>query len=253
LRLQPIPPEARRVTSLPTPLAPNGNVAASPDVRLAHDLYLLPMSVSVDQYVRGHLLKGEKVTETGTGTSPNANPVSNLGLSLTCASPHITYCGVFFQSTEAKDGEQELRVDVQVIYLPILHVKIPTDGIITVTGFGKTSLMNASSDPASIVLTHHQALTLRTVIARLKDLGPNGMCMEDSLLLKIKIVKDAKVVWSATADACPGALTVSSFSTKAILDNRSCSFWHVVDSFFPSGAATATKSESHYCNDSQYG
>ena len=250
---QPIPPEAREVTSLPTPLAPNGDVGESPEVRQVHHLYMLPLSVSVDQYVRAHLLKGEKVTETGTGTSPNANPVYNLGVSLTCVSPHITFCGIFYQTTEAKNGEQELRVDVQVIYLPILHVKMPTEGVVTLTGYGKTSLMNASSDPSTVVLTHHQALTLRTVIAGLKDLGSNGMCMEDSLLLKITIVTNGKVVWSATADACPGALTITSAKTNVILDNRACSFWHVVDSFFPSGTAVATKTGSKYCNAPQYG
>lgn len=250
---QPIPPQARLVTTLPTPLVPNGVVADSPEVRQAHHFYLLPMSVSVDQYVRAHLLPGEKVTETGMGTSPNANPVYNLGVSLTCVSAHITYCGVFYQTTQAKDGEQELRVDVQVIYLPILHIQMPTDGVVTVTGFGATSLMNPSSDPTSVVLTRHQALTLRTVIAKLKDLGSNGMCMEDSLLLRIKIVKNGGLVWSATADACPGSLTISSAKTNVILDNRSCPFWHVVDTFFPSGTANATKSESKYCSSSRYG
>ncbi len=57
-------------------------------------------------------------------------------------SPHVTFCGVYYQTTQAKDGEQELRVDVQVIYLPILHVKMPTDGVVTVTGYGTTSLMD---------------------------------------------------------------------------------------------------------------
>jgi hypothetical protein len=253
LGAQPIPSEAREVASLPTSLPPNGDVGESPDVRQAHHLYMLPLSISVDQYVRAHLLKGEKVTETGTGTSPNAFPVYNLGISLTCVSPHITFCGIYYQTTVAKDGVQELRVDVQVIYLPILHVKMPTSGVVTITGFGKTSLMNESSDPASVVLTRHQALTLRTVISKLKDLGDNGMCMEDSLLLKIKVVKNSRVVWSAAADACPGALSITSPKSNQILDNRSCSFWHVVDSFFPSNLAKATKSESKYCNSSRYG
>ena len=252
LDAQPIPPEAREVPSLPTPLAPYGQVVQAPDVRQTHHLYLLPMSVSVDQYVRAHLPNGEKVGGAGTTSRPTTNPVYSMTVSRTCVSAHITYCGVTYVTTEAKNGEQELGVDVQVIYLPILHVKMPTGGVVTLTGYGKTSLMEASSDPSSVVLTHHQALTLRTVIAELKDLGDNGTCMEDSLLLKIKEVKSGKVVWSATADACPGALTITSNKTKVILDNRACSFWHVVDSFFPSGTADATKAGSNSCNSSQY-
>lgn len=252
LKVQPIPPEAREVATLPTALAPNGDVGASPLVREDHHFYLLPLSISVDQYVRAHLPPGETVTETGSGTSPNANPTYNLGLSLTCVSPHITFCGVYYQTTEAKNGQQELRVDVQVVYLPIIDAKMPTTGVVTVTGYGTTSLMGGSTNPTSVVLTHHQAITLATVVAKLKDFGA-GMCMEDSQLLKITIVKDGKVIWSATADECPGVLRITSPKATLTLDNRSCAFWHVVDSFFASGTANGTKSDSKVCAANQYG
>jgi hypothetical protein len=252
LAIQPIPPGARRVAALPTPLQPNGDVGDSPLVRQDHHLYLLPLSVQVDAYVRAHLLKAETVTETGSGNAPNTNPTYNMGISLTCVSPHITFCGVYYQTTEAKDGEQELRVDVQVIYLPILHVKMPTDGVVTVTGYGQLSLANPSSDPTSVVLTHHQALTLRTVIAELKDFG-GGMCMEDAQLLKINVVKDGTLVWSADADECPGALTITSAKTNLALYARSCAFWHVVNSFFAPGTAKGTKQGSEVCAESSDG
>jgi len=249
---QPIPPEARRVTTLPTPLPPNGDVGPSPGVREDHHFYLLPLSVSVDQFVRAHLPHGETVTETGSGSSPNAYPTYNLGLSLACVSPHITFCDVYYQTTESKNGEQELRVDVQVDYLPIIRAQMPTSGVVTVTGYGRTSLMDGSSDPTSVVLTHHQALTLRTVVAQLKDFG-GGVCMEDSLMLKISVVRDGIVVWAATADECPGVLAITSEKASLSLYDRSCSFWHVVDSFFASGTANGTKSDSKVCADSQNG
>jgi hypothetical protein len=249
---QPIPPQARHVTSLPTPLAPSGGLSDTSGLRQVHRLYLLPLSISVEQFVRAHLPIGEKVTETGSGNAPNTNPVFYLGLSRTCVSPHITSCGVYYTTTEAKDGEQELRVDAQVVYLPIIHATMPTGGVVTVTGYGKTSLANGSSDPHSVVLTRHQALTLATVVAGLKDFG-GGMCMEDSLLLKISVVKDGTVVWSATADECPGVLAITSSKANLNLDDRSCSFWHVVDSFFVAGSADGTKSDSKVCVDSQNG
>jgi hypothetical protein len=131
---------------------------------------------------------------------------------------------------------------------------MPTNGIVTVTGYGKTSLANGSSDSSSVVLTHQQALQLRSAISELKDMGENGGCMEDSILLKIKLVKNGKVVWSAIADECPGGLTITSAKSSQILDNRSCSFWHVVDSFFTSGQGTATKSDSQQiCSSPQFG
>jgi hypothetical protein len=249
---QPIPPQAREVTTLPTPMTATGDVGGSPGLREAHRLYLLPLSISVDQYVRAHLPSGETVTETGSGGGPNTNTVYTLGLSLTCVSQHITFCGVFYSTTEARNGEQELRVDVQVIYLPIIHATMPTSGVVTVTGYGKTSLMNGSSDPNSVVLTHHQAKTLATVVAELKDFG-GGICAEDSMLLKITEVKGATVVWSATADECPGVLAITSSKGNLNLYNRSCSFWHVVDSFFAPGSANGTKEGSKTCVDSQDG
>jgi len=251
LDAQPIPPEARRVATLPTPLPPNGDVVESPQVRQVHHFYLLPMSVSVDEYVHAHLLRGEKVTETGTGTSPNAYPTHNLGVSLTCVSLHITFCGIYYQTTEAKNGQQELRVDAQVIYLPIIHDRMPTNGTVTVTGYGRTSLMDASSDPTTVVLTHHQALTLRTVIAELKDFADES-CMEDSQLLEIKIVKEGKVVWSAGADECPGVLAIASATANLTLDDHSCAFWHVVTTFFAPGTARATTAQSKECSASQF-
>jgi hypothetical protein len=254
LNVQPIPPGAREVASLPTPLAGSGEVGGGTGVRGAHHLYLLPMSVDVDRYVRAHLPSGEKVTGTGSAFAPNTYPTYNLSISLTCVSPHITFCGVFYTTTEAKNGEQELRVDVQVIYLPVLDVKMPTSGVVTVTGFGKISLVEESSDPTSVVLTHHQILALRRAIARLKDMSTSGFCAEDSQLLKINIVKDGNVVWTATADECPGALSITSAETNVNLYNRSCPFWHVVNSFFPSGAAGGTKTASkEVCADSSDG
>jgi hypothetical protein len=212
------------------------------------------MSVNVARYVRAHLPRGEKIYETGTGSSPNAYPVNNLGLSSTCASRHITYCGVFYSSTQARDGQQELRVDVEVMWLPILHVEMPTTGIVTLTGYGQTSLSNASSDPSTIVLNHHEVLALRDRISALKDLGGNGVCAEDSLLLKISITQKSKVVWSAVADECPGALSITSSTSSPVLDDRNCSLWNVVNSFFPKDQAVATKTDSRQvCAYSQYG
>lgn len=252
LDAQPVPPGARKVPALPTPLPLNGDFASSPFIRQDHHLYVLPMSVSVDAFVRAHLLHGERVTETGSGSAPNTYPTYNLGVSATCVSPHITFCGVYYQTTEARNGEQELRVDVQVIYLPIIHVAMPTGGVVTVTGYGTTSLMDSSSDPTTVVLSHRQVLTLHTVIAHMKNLGFEDGCMENSLLLKIHVVKHGHLVWSATAEACPGALAISSATSNPILDGRSCSFWHVVDTFFAPGTATATRAQIRGCSVAPY-
>jgi hypothetical protein len=148
----------------------------------------------------------------------------------------------------ATNGEQELRMDVQVVWLPIDHVKMPLNGVITLTGYAKISLMNSSSGPVSVVLSRHEALELRSVIASLK-LSSGGVCAEDSQLLRI-VVKPAKggaAFWSAVADECPGVLVVVGRTSQAMLDDRSCALWHVVDSFFPTGEAAGTKQGATVC------
>lgn len=247
LRLQPIPPNAHKVATLPTPIRPNGVGSSGDPTSHAWGLYLVPRSVSVQQFVRGHLPNGETVSGSGSGEGPQEAPLETLELSATCESPHITYCGVTYTTTVATNGDQELRVDADVTYLPIIDEQMPTNGSVTVTGYGKLSLVNSSTEPTSVVLTHTQVLSLHTAVAQLKDFN-GGMCMEDSLLLKIKIVRHGEVVWSASADECPGALSVARPHSTTTLDDRSCAFWHVVDSFFKKGTARGTIAGSKVCS-----
>jgi hypothetical protein len=199
------------------------------------------------------LPSGEKANGTSTSYGPGNTPsVYSLSLSRTCVSPHVTFCVIYYVTTQTKSGEQELAITAQATYLPILHVKMPTTGVVTVTGYGKAGIFG-SSDPTSVVLTHGQAVKLRSAIAGMKDLGEGAGCMEDSLLVKIKIVKNGKVVWSATADNCPGELAVTSATTHAFLDNHNCAFWRAVDDVFPSGEARATTSAIQTCDTSQFG
>ncbi|MGB8197768.1 MAG: hypothetical protein WCF25_12255 [Acidimicrobiales bacterium] len=240
---QPVPPHARTIRSLPTPDGSLPIVGGTSDVRSTHHFYLIPASFQVDRYVRAHLPTGEAACCNSKLYSPSAPPVYTYTVSPTCDGQHITFCVIYYVSTRTKSGAQELAITAEVSYLPILNEKMPTFGTVTVTGYGTVSIFG-SKDPTSIVLTHGQALALRSAIEGLKDLGVNSGCMEDALLLKIKIVKDATLVWSATADECPGALTITSTGTDAMLDTHGCSFWHVVDSFFPTGAAKGTKAAS---------
>jgi hypothetical protein len=73
-------------------------------------------------------------------------------------------------------------------------------------------------------------------------------------MLKISITQKSKVVWSAVADECPGALSITSSTSSPVLDDRNCSLWNVVNSFFPKDQAVATKTDSRQvCAYSQYG
>ena len=82
-------------------------------------------------------------------------------------------------------------------------------------------------------------------------MSESAQCMEDSALLYINVSQNGTVVWNAIADECPGELRITG---GHLLDDRSCSFWHLVNGFFPAGTATATKSHSSQrCADTNNG
>ena len=247
---QPVPPGARIVHHLPTPLAENGEGPSGEGLRDVAREYLLPSSVNVDAFVRAHLRKGEAVNETGSGSAPNAYPTYNIGVTLRCVSRHVTYCGLVYQTTLASDGQQELRMDLQVYWLPVVIVKMPTNGVVSVTGYGDDSLPRGSSDPFTVALSHSQAVALRLDISKLKDASGGG-CMEDVQLLTISVASSSSktVVWHASADECPGVITIVAKSKSIQLDDHSCALWQLVRSFFPAGKADATKGAIGFCGE----
>jgi hypothetical protein len=239
---QVVPPRATLSTTLPTPLAPEGEENFRLGQIIATHQYLLTSPIDLEAFVRRHLRKGESVSGTGTENGPHTNTAYSVAVSLPCVSRHVTYCGLDYVSTLANDGRSELRVDLEIDWLPIKIVTMPTKGVVTLTGYGTTSLSQGSSDPTSVTLTLAQARRLRAAIATLKESG-GAVCMEDSLLLKVVIRSGSShhVLWSATADECPGVLSITTAASRIQLDDRSCSLWRVIAGFFPAGTAHGTR------------
>jgi hypothetical protein len=246
----PVPPDATPVHQLPTPLSENGNGPTNVGTHFVTRGYLLPTSVDVEAFVRAHLPKGAAVDETGSGYAPNKNLTNSIGVTLRCVSRHVNYCGAVYQTTIATSGQQELRMDLQVDWLPIDVVTMPTDGVVSLTGYGDNSLPRGSSHPFTVRLSHSQAVALRTDISKLKE-SAGGECMEDEQLLRISITSPttSTVVWHATADVCPGVLAVVTKSGVVGLDDHSCALWQLVRSFFPAGKADATKGAIGFCGE----
>jgi hypothetical protein len=109
--------------------------------------YVLATSLDLDTFVRGHLRKGEAVTGTGSASGPNERPTQSVSVSLSCNSPHVTHCGIEYATTVSKSGRTELRVDLQVDWLPIANVKMPTSGVVSLTGYGARVIRSRSSLP----------------------------------------------------------------------------------------------------------
>ena len=247
-----LPSDAKLVTHLPTSLGDSGGTPGIGGLTDVHREYLVGARFGVEAFVFGHLRKGYAVSGTGNGSGPGIEPVASVNVTIPCPSRHVTYCRLTYSSTVAKDGQGELRLDLLVVWMPVRTVEMPTTGTVSVTGYGMTSLMSSSSNPDTVVLSASQAKQLHDAIATLKNTD-GGTCMEDELLLKIVVVgpKGRLVRWSATADACPGVLSVEHSKSGALLDVHSCAFWKLVSSFFPTGKANGTKVERRYCSASQ--
>jgi hypothetical protein len=247
---QPVPPGATPVSHFSTPLAIQSQEGFQVGNQFVARGYLIPSSVVIDEFVLGHLGKGEAVTGTGTGNGPHEATVSFVSVSLPCVSRHVTYCGLQYDTTTTPNGRQELRVVLQIDWLPIVVVKMPTNGVVTVTGYDKSSAAFGSSEPVSVVLNHQQTLKLAAVLSTLKASGGGG-CMEDATVLRVSIASPTskQVIWSAVGDTCPGALAISTKGTRVGLDEHSCALWQLVSSFFASGKANATKSDAEFCGD----
>lgn len=248
LNQAPVPSGARLVTHLPTPLDNNGGTPGRNGLTDVHRDYLVSASFVVETFVTGHLRNGYTVNGTGNSFAPGVNHVTSVNVNLPCPSRHVTYCGLTYSATIAKNGQGELRLDLQVVWLPITTVEMPTIGAVSVTGYGTTSLMGPSSDPTTVVLSFSQAQQLHTAITTLKN-SDGGLCMEDETLLKIVVTPTnrSSVRWSATADACPGVLAVQASKSSTGLDDHSCAFWRLVASFFPTGTAKGTKAQARNC------
>jgi hypothetical protein len=249
LSQQPLPSGATPVRHFATPLAIQSQEAFLVGGQIVSRGYLIPASVDIDAFVRGHLRKGEAWAGNGTGNGPGESTVYSISVSLPCTSRHVTYCGLQYETTTTPNGRQELRIALQIDWLPVVTVKMPTTGVVTVTGYGETTACCGSSKPASVVLTRQQAEKLSKAVATLKESG-EGMCMEDATVLKISITDPTTgaVTWRAVGDACPGVLSISSKSTNVALDDRSCALWQVVATFFPAGEADATRGEAKTCD-----
>jgi hypothetical protein len=247
---QPVPSGATPVSHFSTPLALQSQEAFKVGNQIISRRYLIPSSVGIEDFVRGHLHRGEAVVGTGTGGGPNERTVYSVSVSLPCVSRHVTFCGLQYETTTTPSGREELRIALQIDWLPIVIVKMPTKGVVSVTGYGDNSLPQGSSDPFTVTLSHSQAVALRVDISKLKD-SAGGECMEDEQLLRISVApsNSTTVVWHATADVCPGVLAVVTKSGIVGLDDHSCALWQLVRSFFPTGKADATKGAIGFCGE----
>ena len=135
------------------------------------------------------------------------------------------------------------------------HLAIPSTGIIAVTGYGSSSLLNPSTRPWSVVLTGAQATALRKGISEIPTLPQSAgpvICMENETVFRITVKgvqSSPRATWVAQAVRCPapGILYVHGHSVGRPEAGRYCTLKTLLLSFFPKGTADATRRELRSC------
>jgi hypothetical protein len=136
-------------------------------------------------------------------------------------------------------------------HVPSLHVLWPKSEIVTLTGYGRLSPMNPSSDPTSVVLTHSQALAFNRAVAALSmEAGPN--CHENSVVFTLSIApgRGQTPDWKVTEWECPAPGTLYVRSAIGIQTYRGsvCSLISLVAQDLPKEAARGTRSTFKLCS-----
>jgi hypothetical protein len=147
-----------------------------------------------------------------------------------------------------------------------LHIPWSKSEFVTLTGYGRLSPMNASSDPFPVVLTHSQvdalndamaalvlmqsqALSLNRSEAVFEKVGAN--CHENSIVFTLAIPPHRGDLhnWIATEWECPapGILFVESISGIQTYRGPVCPLNALVAQDLPPGSANGTRSVFKYC------
>lgn len=246
----PVPSGATPLASPIQPINPvTGNLGYARSVDIAR-YYLLPAWFGISAFSESRFPHSQW---EGSGSTRDGGYHTSDSFSIMpfCPDRHSTYCGVTYTGQELSGHGMELRVDVAVVWMPIHVAHLPNTGVVTVTGYSKTSAMQLSSGQVHVTLSTSQVKELRDAIALLRN-SPGGMCMEDSALYKISVTSANRtsVIWSASADLCPGVLTVTGQGSRFIVNDRSCPLDQLVATFFPAHEALGTKAGLKTCGPS---
>jgi hypothetical protein len=130
------------------------------------------------------------------------------------------------------------------------HLLWPKTDTVTVTGYGKLSPMNPSSDPVSVVLTSGQALELDQLVTTLPMTGLPD-CHENSAVFTISVAdpSGSSPTWTATDWECPapGALSMKLLDGIQEVRGQVCVLRSFVTQIFGRNSALGTKSEFKLC------
>lgn len=224
-------------------------VASLVDLYLLYAVDELPNSVKV--FLTSHLPPGASVSTIGTAGDPHGS-VDGFTVSMPTSGPNENYAALVYEVAAYEQNATEFRVDAQVIWVANRprEETVPAGGIVEVTGFAQTPLMNPSSGPVTVQLNGAQAAALRSVADSL-PLGPDSVCAEDALLYRIDFRPSpgSPAPFEMDGYECGYSVQVSkSGQALAPLNDAGCLLLNEVISLLPAGSAAGTRSASGSCS-----
>lgn len=246
-----IPTGTQRVGKLSQPIKQAVAPIVPSDRRNLIDVaqeFLVPKSVNLSQYLNHHQ-QPTRVLSTGIVEPEGLRGKYHYNYLLWCPNRHVAYCDVTYSVVPVGGGVQELRIDVQVLWVPIQPVLMPTSGSVTLTGFKTISELGQPVKSVSVVLTGSQAAKLHQVIASLKPTIDGFFCSLDTTVFRISVAvrQGGPVTWHASADQCPGILYIYTSGKTMMLDDHRCSLHQVVASLLPSIGAKGSRAALKQC------
>jgi hypothetical protein len=236
---------------LVAPLTNAAGVVGLAELVDVHQTYVLQRPIDLASFLRAHRARGATITGPETMSGSDVTSVTGYQLNLPFANRHLSYEQLDYSVGTTAQSDKELRVDAEVVWVPIENVKMPTSNPVILTAYGHMTAAQGSSEPTSTTLTESQALQLRSAISSLSNTA-GGLCMENDTLFTITTSftpqgSTLSVKWSAIANVCPGVLSVVSGTRHVSLDDHSCVLRSLVAEFLSTGKAAATRTSLKDC------
>lgn len=151
---------------------------------------------------------------------------------------------------DASAGSCLLRVDSLTVWEPSRPAAevVPRLDVATVTGYRSTGIVVSSSGPVQVSVGHLASERLANTLDAL-PLGPNALCMEDSLMYEVQFRPAASDSpgFLVKGYACAATVLVSVAGKQLHpLFDRGCSMLHLVQSLLPK-TATGTRGATAGC------
>jgi hypothetical protein len=220
-----------------------------------HRYFVVPgPPTALENFLTTHVPKGGRYDSSAdTSTTSGGAGVISIVITFPANGPHVYLRQLAYSMTKRNSSTSWLRIDSQVVWLPLRSASQIVSGAVsaTVTGYKTVGLMGSRGD----VRLHLSGQRLTALVRELNalPLGPRSECMEglDGFNVSITLSNGGRL--EVVNGYCAGA--TDSVSARAgnlnevnyVLSDRSCSFIKYVGSLFAARSVPGTSGALRQC------